>query len=132
MFLIGLVTWKEKGINVTLMNNLITASILFFIGQCLIWLQSTGQFLWPWWKRHPIIIAFILGGVASYLFIKATYHSYLYFGGVLWPGRFISFGFGMLSFALLTFIFMQEDVNLKTAVSLMLACALIGIQLFWK
>jgi len=129
---IGLVTWKEKGINTTLMNNLITACILFFTGQCLIWVQSNGQFLWPWWKRHPVIIAFTLGGIASYLFIKATYYAYTHFEGLLWPGRFIGFGFGMLSFALLTFLFMHEGVNLKTIVSLMLACALIGIQLFWK
>lgn len=114
------------------MNSLGLAFILFFIGQCIVWVQSNGQFLWPWWKSNPLIISFTLGGVASYVFIKATYCTYTYFEGLLWPGRFIGFGIGMLSFGLLTYLFMNEGINLKTIISLMLACALIGVQLFWK
>jgi len=55
-----------------------------------------------------------------------------HFDGLLWPSRFIGFSTGIVTFAALTYIFMDEGINLKTAVSLVLALALIIIQLFWK
>jgi hypothetical protein len=55
-----------------------------------------------------------------------------YFGGTLWENRLLGFGMGMISFSLLTYIFMGEGVNLKTVVSLILATSLVLIQLFWK
>lgn len=61
------------------MNSLFYGFVLFFIGQSLIWFQSNGQFLWPWWKTNPIIISIVFGSISSYLFIKATYHMYFYF-----------------------------------------------------
>jgi hypothetical protein len=114
------------------MNNLIIAFILFFIGQGIIWIQSNGQFLWPWWKNNPLLVSFTLGGIASYIFIKATYYTYSYFGGLLWPGRFIGFGTGILVFAILTYFLMNEGMTAKTVVSLCLATALIAVQIFWK
>jgi hypothetical protein len=55
-----------------------------------------------------------------------------YFGGTLWENRLLGFGMGMVSFGLLTYIFMGEGITLKTGVSLILATALVLIQLFWK
>jgi hypothetical protein len=114
------------------MNSLIYAFLLFSIGQAIIWIQSNGQFLWPWWKSHPLLVSFTLGGIASYIFIKATYHTYTYFNGMLWPGRFIGFGSGIIIFALLTWFLMNEGMNMKTLVSLFLAVALLAVQIFWK
>jgi len=55
-----------------------------------------------------------------------------YFGGTLWENRLLGFGMGMVSFGLLTYIFMGEGITLKTGVSLILATVLVLIQLFWK
>lgn len=55
-----------------------------------------------------------------------------YFGGTLWENRLLGFGMGMVSFGLLTYIFMGEGINLKTGVSLILATSLVLIQIFWK
>lgn len=114
------------------MNNLVYALLLFSIGQSIVWLQSNGQFIWPWWKNNPILVSFILGGFVSYIFIKGTYYAYTYFGGMLWPGRFIGFGTGIFIFAVLTWLFMSEGINVKTVVSLILATSLLGVQIFWK
>lgn len=114
------------------MNNLAYAFILFMIGQAIIWVQSNGQFLWPWWKNNPLLVSFTLGGIVSYIFIKATYYTYTYFDGMLWPGRFIGFASGILVFAFLTWFLMNEGINAKTVVSLCLATALLGVQIFWK
>lgn len=130
--MIGLTIGKDKGINIMPMNNLIYAFILFAIGQAIIWIQSNGQFLWPWWKNNPLLVSFTLGGVASYIFIKATHYTYTFFDGQLWPGRFIGFASGIIVFALLTWLLMNEGINAKTLVSLFLATALLAVQIFWK
>lgn len=114
------------------MNNLVYAFALFMVGQAIIWVQSNGQFIWPWFKNNPLLVSFTLGGIASYIFIKATYYTYTYFDGMLWPGRFIGFASGILVFAFLTWFLMNEGINAKTVVSLGLATALLAVQIFWK
>jgi hypothetical protein len=52
--------------------------------------------------------------------------------GMFWTGRFMSFTAGIFIFTVMTYLFKHEAINLKTAVSLSLAFALILIQLFWK
>jgi hypothetical protein len=128
----GLITWKDKDITITPMNNLINAVIFFTLAQGVTWAQSYGQFLYPWWKKNPLLVSFTIGGIASYLFIKATYYAYVYFDGMLWPSRFIGFSVGIIIFALLTWIFMNEGINLKTIISLFLSMMLLAIQIFWK
>jgi hypothetical protein len=113
------------------LKNLFFGIFLYFIAQLLVWFQTNGHFLWPWFKNNPILIA-IGGSVAGYLFIIGTTHVAGYYDGLVWPGRFIGFAAGILSFAFLTWYFLGEGINLKTAVSLLLAVCLILIQLFWK
>ena len=42
------------------MNNLILAFLLYIVGQSVIWFQSNGQFIWPWFKEfykdHDILV----------------------------------------------------------------------------
>ena len=114
------------------MNSLLYSLVLFTIGQSIIWFQSNGQFLWPWWKNNPLIVSFTLGGVASYFFIKATRFTYIHFEGMIWPGRFIGFSTGIFVFAILTWILMNEGINAKTVLSLALSMSLLLVQIFWK
>lgn len=114
------------------MRNLIAGSLLFIIGQSLIWFQTNGQFVWPWFKRNPLTISLIAGTGISYIFIVATRMIAEYYDGLLWPGRFIAFGSGIIGFTFLTWYFMNEGLNTKTLVSLMLALTLVTIQIVWK
>lgn len=114
------------------MRNLIYGIVLYGIGQSLIWFQSNGQFIWPFFKRNPLLIAFIGGTGVSYMFIKATAMVAEYYDGLVWPGRFLGFSIGILSFAFLTHHLLGEGINIKTGVSLALAFALIAVQIFWK
>jgi hypothetical protein len=114
------------------LRNLIYGILLFILGQSLIWFQTNGQFVWPWFKKHPIIIALIGGSTISYMFIIATKYIAEYYDGQLWPGRFIGFAMGMVSFGILTYVIMDEPLNQKTIISLTLALLLICVQLFWK
>lgn len=98
----------------------------------MIWFQTNGQFVWPWFKRNPVLIALIGGSTISYMFIIATKHVAEYYDGQLWPGRFIGFAMGMVSFGILTYFIMDEPLNQKTIISLSLSVLLICVQLFWK
>jgi len=114
------------------MKNLIVGSILFVIAQSLIWIQTNGQFVWPWFKRNPVILSIVGGSIISYIFIRATALVAVHFDGLLWPGRFLSQGMGILVFFLMTLLLMNEGVNTKTLISLGLSIILISVQIFWK
>jgi heme A synthase len=55
-----------------------------------------------------------------------------YFDGQLGPGRFIGQASGIVIFAVMTWFFLNEGINTKTTVSLILALCLFGVQIFWK
>ena len=114
------------------MGKLTSAVLLFFIGQILIWYQTNGQFKWKWFAENPFIVSCIFAIPISYAFIHASKYIVDYFGGELWPGRFIGFATGMISFAILTSFYMNEGINAKTTISLTLATALVAIQILWK
>lgn len=114
------------------MRNLIFGVSLFIVGQSLIWFQTNGQFIWPWFRRNPLVISLIAGTGISYMFIYATRMVAEYYDGLLWPGRFIAQATGIVTFAALTFILLNEGLTTKTLVSLLLAIAIILIQILWK
>lgn len=97
----------------------------------MIWFQTNGQFIWTWAKDNPFIMA-MWGLPISYILIMATKYIVEGFGGMLWPGRLLGFGSGMIVMALFTWWFMEEGINLKTFTSLLLATSLVLVQVFWK
>ena len=113
------------------MNNILAAVILFTIGQAMIWFQTNGQFVWPWAKENPMLMA-LIGFPISYILIVATKYVVAGFDGLLWPGRLIGFGTGMVVMAILTYCYMGEGITTKTLISLVLATTLVFIQVFWK
>jgi len=114
------------------MGKLLAGVGLFLFGQILIWYQTNGQFKWEWCAKNPFAMALIFSIPISFAFIVATKYVVGYFDGQLWPGRFIGFATGIMSFAILTSFYMNEGINAKTAISLVLATALVAIQILWK
>jgi hypothetical protein len=64
--------------------------------------------------------------------MEATRYAVSGYEGQFWPGRFTSFVAGIIVFTIMTYMFKGEVITLKTSVSLLLAFALILVQLFWK
>jgi Kef-type K+ transport system membrane component KefB len=114
------------------MSRLLIGVGLFLFGQILIWYQTNGQFKWEWCAKNPFAMALIFSIPISFAFIVATKYVVGYFDGQLWPGRFIGFATGITSFAILTSFYMNEGINAKTMISLVLATALVAIQILWK
>ena len=97
----------------------------------MIWFQTNSQFIWPWAKENHFIMA-LCGLPISYLLIIATKYVVDGFDGLLWPGRLLGFGLGMITMAMLTYYYMGEGITTKTLTSLSLATILVMIQVFWK
>ena len=112
-------------------SKLITGTLLFLLGQTLVWYQINGQFLSDWIKQRPVVMSF-LGIPISYVYIYATQYLVEAFNGDLWPQRLIGFSMGMIAFAFLTWIHLNQAITLKTAVTLALATAIVVIQIIWK
>ena len=116
------------------MNNLtklITGTLLYLLGQTLVWYQINGQFISEWVKQRPLVMS-CLGIPISYIYIYATQYTTEAFDGDLWPQRLIGFSMGMFAFAFLTYIHLNQAITLKTAVTLALATAIVVIQIIWK
>jgi hypothetical protein len=114
------------------MSKLTLGILYFVIGHILIWFQLNGQFKWTWFDKNPHILAIVLGSIISYTFIFGTKFVVEHFDGILWPGRFIGFAIGIISFGIMTWYFMGEGITAKTAISLILATTLVLVQIFWK
>ena len=84
------------------MKNLVYGVLLFIVAQAIIWIQTNGQFVWPWFKKNPFLVSLTMGTVISYILIYATRFMVEYYDGLLWQGRFIAFGSGIISFTFLT------------------------------
>lgn len=112
-------------------NSLLYGLLFFIVGHFAAFIQLNGQFKWEWFQKNEWIIA-LFGVPMSFLYIWGTKHTVEAMGGLLWPTRFIGFGIGIIIYAILVNYFFNEEVSLKTFVSLMLAVSLICIQVFWK
>jgi len=106
-------------------------SFLFLLGQVAVWYQINGQFLSNWIKQHPIVMS-LLGIPISYIYIYATHYTVQAFDGSLWPQRLIGFSMGMMAFAVLTYIHLNESLTPKTIVTLCLALMIVLIQILWN
>jgi hypothetical protein len=113
-------------------SRLILISLFwFFVAHIAVWFQLNGQFKWDWFKNNEWILA-LCGIPISFLYLWGTKYAVNGFDGLLWPGRFVGFGVGMVVYAIFTGYFFNEGITPKTAISLGLALLLISVQLFWK
>ena len=112
-------------------TRLIQGTLLYFLGQTLVWYQINGQFLNEWIKSNPLVMS-LFGIPVSFVYIYATQYCVEAFNGELWPQRLIGFAAGCIVFAFLTFIHLNQAITLKTTVTLALAVAIVVIQIVWK
>lgn len=113
-------------------KSLIIGACFFFFAQSMAWFQTNGQFISTWMKEHPILLSALMGVPVGLSYIYGTTYIVEAFGGTLWPARIFGFVTGIMSFSLLTFIFMKEGINIKTGIILLLATAIVLLQVFWK
>jgi hypothetical protein len=111
--------------------NLLISILIVVAAQCLAYFQFQSQFFWQWAKDHPFIMS-LIGIPSSLLFYYFAKINADAFNGQVWPGRVIQFSIGILVFAVLSNLILNETLNLKTLVCIALATSIVLIQIFWK
>jgi hypothetical protein len=107
---------------------LITIGI-FLLNNILIWYQLNSQLVWDWAKgTKSMWIMSLLGIPISLLFWYATKIGYIGFGN-LWAVRFMGFATSMLTFPIMTWLYLGEAITLKTLVTILLAIIIMLLQL---
>ena len=110
------------------MNKLLLSLLLVVIANIGTWFQFQGQF----WSNKMIYkspyYVMIVGALLSPIFWYATKFSYEHFGQ-FWNIRLMGFGAGTIVFGIMTWILMNEVPTLKTVICLMLAAAIVMIQI---
>jgi hypothetical protein len=113
------------------MNKLLLGFLYGLVAQILTFLQLQGNIKWNWYERYPILILSMSVPIA-WLYIQSVESFVEHFDGELWPSRLIGFGIGIIVFALMSYFLFNETISLKTFLCLILACGILGIQIFWK
>jgi hypothetical protein len=101
------------------------------LAQVFVFIQLQGQFKVEWIKEHPFVMA-LIGVPISYMFINSSRLLVNAFDGQLWPSRLIGFGVGIAVYIIMSRLWFNEPITLKTFTCLLLSTAIILIQLFWK
>ena len=105
---------------------LICITILFLV-QIVIWFQLNGQVKSEWFKDNYLLMS-LLGIPISYALLYSTKYGFQGFGE-LWPIRLIGFAVGMMTFPFITYFVLGEGITLKTGLSILLAVAIMLLQL---
>ena len=112
------------------MNKYILLTIaLFLLNNVLIWYQLNSQLVWDWAKGTKSMLVMSLMGIPiSMLFWYATKWGYIGFGN-LWAVRFMGFATSMITFPIMTYLYLGETITLKTLVTILLAFIIMLLQL---
>ena len=103
--------------------------LLFVINNVLIWYQLNSQLVWDWAKGNKSMwIMSLMGVPISLLFWWCTKIGYDAFGA-LWPVRILGFATSMLTFPLMTWLYLGEVITIKTLISIILGIVIIILQL---
>lgn len=112
------------------MNKLLVGIVLLSITYVVGWHMLYGQFVNDWFKRYQHFIIF-LSVPTTYISIYSVKLLSEYFEGKVWPNRIISFTVGILFFTILSLIYFDEKITLKTLTLLSLCLLIVVLQIIW-
>ena len=108
---------------------MVITMILFFLTNIIIWYQLNSQLVWDWAKTSKAMwFSALLGIPISLLFWWSTRIGYEGFGN-LWAVRFMGFSTSMMTFPLMTWLYLGETITLKTGITIILAIIIMLLQL---
>ena len=107
---------------------IILTIILFLINNIAIWYQLNGQLVWKFWTTPKgIALSLLMGIPITALFWLATKWGYVGFGN-LWAVRFMGFATSMMTFPIMTYLYLGEPMTTKVIVTIMLAVVIMIVQ----
>ena len=111
------------------MSKLLACMVILVVSNIVAWFQLNAQFRWtdsPFWT-NPYWMS-LVGAPVGLAFFYATRLSYEHFG-FTWNMRLIGFGLGTIVFGILSYLMLEELPTIKTFICILLAIALILIQI---
>jgi multidrug transporter EmrE-like cation transporter len=112
-------------------NEFLKGALYGLVAQIITFLQLQGNIKWGLLTKYPILT--LLASVPmGWMFMKSVEHFVLAYNGQIWPSRLIGFAIGIIVFATMSILMFKEPINVKTFVCLVLACCILGVQIFWK
>ena len=113
-----------------MINKYIVLAIgIFLLNNILIWYQLNSQLVWDWAKgTKSMWLMSLLGIPISLSFWYATKIGYEGFGN-LWAVRFMGFATSMMTFPIMTYLYLGETITLKTSITILLAIIIMILQL---
>ena len=107
----------------------VISTIIFVLSQILIWYQLNSQLVWKWAEGYKSMWWMSLLGIPiSLLMWLCTKWGYIGFGN-LWAVRFMGFATSMMSFPIMTWLYLGETITLKTLITILLALIIMILQL---
>ena len=108
---------------------ILISTIVFILSQILIWYQLNSQLVWKWAEGYKSMMWMSLLGIPiSILMWLCTKWGYIGFG-TLWPVRFMGFATSMMTFPVMTWLYLGETITLKTLITILLAIIIMILQL---
>ena len=110
-------------------KEIIYCILIFCINNSIIGYQLNSQLVWEWAKGGKAMWLMALMGIPiSLLFWWGTKIGYEGFGN-LWSVRFMGFATSMISFPIMTWLYLGEVMTMKTILTLGLAAIIMLLQL---
>lgn len=113
------------------MTEVLKAVVLFALAQTIAWFQINSQYMWEWWRDKAFISALVWGIPCSMFF----YYAWTTAADAmqsLWSAKFIGSSVGIVTFPILTYVFLGESMfTTKTMICFTLAVTIVLIQIFF-
>lgn len=112
-------------------GNLLIGILFGILAQVVTFYQLQGPLKFEWFKNHYWLTV-LMGIPISMLFMYSVKNMVIAFGGEMWPSRLIGFSIGAIVFSWLSWTIFNEPITTKTFICLVLAIAILLVQLFMK
>ena len=110
-------------------SKIVLTILIFFVNNIIIWYQLNGQLVWKFCTTPKGIgLSLVMGIPITALFWLATKWGYVGFGN-LWAVRFMGFATSMMTFPIMTWLYLGETITLKTGMTIGLAVIIMLLQL---
>ena len=110
-------------------KEIIFCILIFFFNNIIIWFQLNSQLVWDWAKGPKSMwIMSLMGIPISLMFWWATKIGYNGFNS-LWQVRLLGFAMSMVTFPVMTWLYLGEVITIKIGISILLAIIIMILQL---
>ena len=111
--------------------NYIIGILYGLIAQILTFIQIQGYVKYQSFRDHTWLVV-SLGIPLAWLYMQSTKYLVSAADGELWPSRLIGFAIGIIVFTVMSKMLFAEALTMKTVLCLLLAIAIVCIQVFMK